>query len=66
MISMIFDTGAQVSLIDEDTFQLVANGTSLIPASTTIREYSGRPIDIKGAAEVLVETNENKKTYVFL
>ena len=56
---MIFDTGAQVLLIDENLFKKVSNDAPLFPVDNVIREYSGRPINIKGAADVIVEANNN-------
>ena len=61
-VSMIFDTCAQVSIIDENLFKKVSNDAPLFPVDNVIREYSGRPINIKGAADVIVEA----KNYVFL
>ena len=62
-VSMVFDTGADVSILNEATFRRIStDSTVLEPVTRTIRAYNGGSIDWLGQAFVLVETSNISKT----
>ena len=66
---MIFDTGAEISLINRKTFDDIARNSMqavhLKQLNNKVREYSGRLLDIVGRTEVTVQVNDMTKLLIF-
>ena len=62
-VLMRFDTGADVSLIDQETFNLINKNTPLRlqRSFANIRDYSGKAISIKGETKVAVKGEHGDK-----
>ena len=62
-VSMLFDTAADVSIINEATFRKIAKGsTELQPVKRIVRDYNQAPIKLLGQASVKVEASNVTKT----
>ena len=63
---MELDTGASSSLINEQTFDVIADHSHMIMRSTDVhlKTYTGEALDILGVADVTVNYSEEKQQFV--
>ena len=54
-LTMEIDTGAEVSIIAEDTFKALLPGLTLSPSSVVLRTYTHESIPARGEAQVTVQ-----------
>lgn len=59
-LTMEVDTGASVSIINQETFELIREGQSVLElqrSAVKLQTYTGEPIKVEGSTVVLVEHN---------
>ena len=54
-LTMEIDTGAEVSIIAEDTFKALLRDLTLSPSSVVLRTYTHESIAVRGEAQVTVQ-----------
>jgi len=63
---MELDTGAEVSIISQETFNKHFKGTPLKPSSTRLHTYTGHPVQVTGQFHVHLKYQDQSATLPLL